>query len=255
MIRSINYTEDFFSSLNVLTGIPVSKIKTYAKENNPFNIIEHPNVISPNPLQLEKISKLREFMASYNILRMEEEKEIIRFKSPEDAGNYFTSLLSTMKDKERFLVAFLDVKHGVIETKIVSEGSTSDTMVYPRQILQMALANDCAGILLSHNHPSCTTSPSSNDLAITKNMINIFKPLNINVVDHIIVAGTNYISLARSNLLPELNITETCYDPLPLFEDQAPFDINQRAEKSNETVIGDETIADEEVGFVIRSHC
>ena len=54
------YTDSFFKSLNKLTGIPMRKIKDYAKENNPFNILEHPMVVDPNDRQLEKIGKLKE---------------------------------------------------------------------------------------------------------------------------------------------------------------------------------------------------
>ena len=79
--------------MNALTGIPIRKIQAYAKENNPFNILEHPMVVEPTDKQLEKIGKLNEFIASYSVLRMEEDQKRIKFASPEDAGQYFLSLL------------------------------------------------------------------------------------------------------------------------------------------------------------------
>ena len=64
MVTKEKYTDSFFRSLNKLTGISMSKLKNYAKENNPFNILEHPGVVDPNDRQLEKISKLNEFISS-----------------------------------------------------------------------------------------------------------------------------------------------------------------------------------------------
>src|SRR5665648_303393 len=84
MKNKITYKDSFFKNLNRLTGIPISKIKDYAKENNPFNILEHPMVVNPNEKQLEKIGMLNEFMASYNVLRMNEEESKIKFQSPTD---------------------------------------------------------------------------------------------------------------------------------------------------------------------------
>ena len=47
MATKAKYSDSFFQSLNKLTGIPMSKLKSYAKENNPFNILEHPGVVDP----------------------------------------------------------------------------------------------------------------------------------------------------------------------------------------------------------------
>jgi DNA repair protein RadC len=152
MATKAKYSDSFFQSLNKLTGIPMSKLKSYAKDNNPFNILEHPGVVEPNDRQLEKINKLNEFIASYNVLKLDQENEKITFKSPNDSGKYFASLLGGVKDKERFLVAFLDNSNSIIELRTVSQGTTNMAVVYPRDILKMALANDCSSIMLSHNH-------------------------------------------------------------------------------------------------------
>ena len=216
MATKSKYTNDFFRSLNKLTGIPMNKIKTYAKENNPFNILEHPGVVDPNDKQLEKISKLNEFIASYNILKMDQENERITFRSPDESGRYFASILGGMKDKERFLVAFLDNSNSIIELKTISEGSTNMAVVYPRDILKMAMANDCTSILLSHNHPGGSLKASKEDVALTQRIVDIFKPLDIRVLDHIIVGGYSYTSMAEKNILPTDMLSVASYDPIKL---------------------------------------
>jgi DNA repair protein RadC len=194
----------------------MSKLKSYAKENNPFNILEHPGVVDPNDRQLEKINKLNEFIASYNVLKLDQENEKITFKSPNDSGKYFASLLGGVKDKERFLVAFLDNSNSIIELRTVSQGTTNMAVVYPRDILKMALANDCSSIILSHNHPGGSLRASKEDVALTQRIVDIFKPLDINVIDHIIVGGYSFSSMAENDVLPSNKMDVANYEPIKL---------------------------------------
>lgn len=216
MATKAKYSDSFFQSLNKLTGIPMSKLKSYAKENNPFNILEHPGVVDPNDRQLEKINKLNEFIASYNVLKLDQENEKITFKSPNDSGKYFASLLSGVKDKERFLVAFLDNSNSIIELRTVSQGTTNMAVVYPRDILKMALANDCSSIMLSHNHPGGSLKASREDVALTQRIVDIFRPLDIKVLDHIIVGGYSFSSMAENGVLPNDRMDVANYEPIKL---------------------------------------
>ncbi|KAB3527104.1 JAB domain-containing protein [Alkaliphilus serpentinus] len=216
MATKTKYSDSFFQSLNKLTGIPMSKLKSYAKENNPFNILEHPGVVEPSYRQLEKINKLNEFIASYNVLKLDQENEKITFKSPNDSGKYFASLLGGVKDKERFLVAFLDNSNSIIELRTVSQGTTNMAVVYPRDILKMALANDCSSIMLSHNHPGGSLKASSEDIALTQRIVDIFRPLDIKVLDHIIVGGYSFSSMAENGVLPNDRMDVANYEPIKL---------------------------------------
>lgn len=223
MVTKQRYADSFFSSLNKLTGIPMAKLTSYAKDNNPFNILEHPMVLEPNEKQLEKIGKLNEFMASYNVLKLDQENEKITFRSPKESGAYFASLLSGIKDKERVLVAFLDNSNSIIELRTVSEGSTNMSVVYPRNILKMAMANDCNSILMAHNHPGGSLKASREDLALTQRIVDIFKPLDIQVIDHIIVGGYSFNSMAESGLLPNQVLNLANYQPIVVSNTEEPI--------------------------------
>lgn len=146
------HTEKFLKGLATLTGLHYEKVHQYVKGNSPLNILEHPHIMEPNSKQLEKIGLLNEFIASYNILKIYESNEKIKLYSSNVAGQYFLALLGGMKDKERFMVSFLDSGYNIIETKKMSEGGISRTEVYPREILKYALACDCNAIVLAHNH-------------------------------------------------------------------------------------------------------
>lgn len=211
-----NYTENFLKGITTITGIPYKRLEKYADENNIFNILEHPKTIGPNEKQLEKIVLLNEFISSYRLLKIQEEQAKITLNSSSKAGEYFSSILSGIKDREKFIAAFLDSGNHIIETRIMSEGSIGEAVVYPRDILKAALDCDCKAIILSHNHPGGSLKASKQDIDITERMVSIFTPLEINILDHIIVADSKYSSMAEQGKMPEGNIEKASYQPINL---------------------------------------
>lgn len=209
-------SENFLKGLKVLTGISYKKLEKYANENSIFNILEHPGTIEPNPQQLEKISLLNEFISSYRLLKMQEEENKITLNASSRAGDYFCSLLSGIKDKEKFIVAFMDSGNNIIETRIVSEGGLGEAVVYPRNILKAALDCDCKSMVLAHNHPGLSLKPSQQDIDVTERIVSIFKPLEINVLDHVIVAGSKYYSMAEQGQMPTACASKANYQPIAL---------------------------------------
>ena len=107
MKKNMQHTESFLKGLTTLTGLPYKKVRQYAKENNPFNILEHPHIVEPNEKQLEKIGLLNEFIASYNLVKSYESEKKITLNSSTVSGQYFLALLGGMKDKERFMVSLI----------------------------------------------------------------------------------------------------------------------------------------------------
>ena len=219
MKQDIRHTESFIKGLTTLTGLPYKKVQQYLKVNNPFNILEHPHIMEPNEKQLEKIGLLNEFIASYNILKIYESNDKIVLNSSSIAGQYFSALLAGMKDKERFMVAFLDSGNNIIETKTMSEGSIGETAVYPREILKYALACDCKSMILAHNHPGGSQNFSPEDKVLTQRIVDIFHPLEIKVLDHIIVGGTSYSSMAEKGEIPDQRRGTANYEVIELSVD------------------------------------
>ena len=204
--------------LTTLTGISMRKVKSYAKDNSPFNILEHPRIIEPNEKQLEKIGLLNEFIASYNLLKSHENENKIKLSSPEQSGSYFVPLLSGKKDKEKFMVAFLDSGNNIIHSSVVSEGTVSKAMVYPREVLKQALACDCKSMIIAHNHPGGSTKASVDDKNITQRLVDIFHPLEIRIHDHIIVADTKYTSMAEDGHMPRDIQARANYEAFKILE-------------------------------------
>lgn len=218
-MKNMPHTESFLKGLTTLTGLSMRKVKNYAKDNSPFNILEHPRIIEPNEKQLQKIGLLNEFIASYNLLKSHESENKIKISSPEQAGAYFVPLLSGKKDKEKFMVAFLDAGNNIIHSSVVSEGTVSQAVVYPREILKQALACDCKSMIIGHNHPGGSIVPSAEDKNITQRLIDIFHPLQIRIHDHIIVADTKYTSMAEKECMPRDIHARSSYEPFKVLED------------------------------------
>ncbi|KUO71673.1 MAG: hypothetical protein APF81_22815 [Desulfosporosinus sp. BRH_c37] len=187
-------TELFLNGLAGLTGLSYAHLKEYAESNSIFNIVDYPDLVHPSPEQLAKIELLKELIKSYNVLRTIEDSRLV-LNNSSVVGKYFISFLEGKRDKEVFMVTFLNIKLKVIETTVVSEGDIDSAAVYPKDILKRALDCRCSSIFLAHNHPSGDPTPSKEDIAITQRLVNIFEPLGIGVNDHFIVGGMSYYSL------------------------------------------------------------
>lgn len=90
--------------------------------------------------------------------------------------------------KEEFVALFLDRRNKVIGWHNASKGGATSVVVDPKQILGIAVKINAQGLIISHNHPSGETTPSSADIALTKTFIAAGKTLDIAVLDHVIVA-------------------------------------------------------------------
>lgn len=210
------YAADLIQSIHQLTRIPVRKLEKYGEVNNLLNVLEHPLVLEPTTVQYQKIGQLNAFLRAYQVVKWNEENTRQRISSPKDAGEYFSALLRGVRDREQFMVAFLDTSNHVIETRTMSIGGIDQAVVYPRDILKAALNCDCKSIIMAHNHPGGTPNPSPEDIQLTSRMVDIFSPLHIQVLDHIIIAGNDFTSMAEKGLFPNAAENHANYTPITL---------------------------------------
>jgi len=116
------------------------------------------------------------------------------------AGEYAVSLFSG-RPYEVFYVICLDAQNRVNHSALVHEGTLNEAPVYPRIIVEAALRHKANSVILSHNHPGGSLVASGPDLDVTKRIQSALTPISIPVVDHIIVAGEQFASLAEQGLL------------------------------------------------------
>ncbi|MBM4180303.1 MAG: DNA repair protein RadC [Betaproteobacteria bacterium] len=102
---------------------------------------------------------------------------------------------------EVFLAVFLDAQNRVIEAEELFRGTLTQTSVYPREIVKRALAQNAAGVILAHNHPSGVAEPSQADRWLTDQLKTALGLVDVKVLDHFIVAGGTGCSFAERGWL------------------------------------------------------
>ncbi|HEX2027469.1 MAG TPA: DNA repair protein RadC [Nitriliruptorales bacterium] len=120
--------------------------------------------------------------------------------SPEDAAALVGPELAG-RDRERCVALLLDTKHRVIALGTVSVGSVDHTFMAPREILRDALIANASAVVLGHNHPSGDPEPSRDDELVTGRIVRAAEVVGVDLLDHVIVGGTRWVSLARRGVL------------------------------------------------------
>lgn len=129
---------------------------------------------------------------------MEKNKFIIM--SPEDGARYFQDILQD-REQERLVAVFLDTKNAVIKHKTVFVGGLNSSIVHPREIFREAVKLSSASIIVAHNHPSGDTSPSREDISVTRRLVEAGKIMGIEILDHIIIGDGKHTSLKEEGYL------------------------------------------------------
>ncbi len=104
-------------------------------------------------------------------------------------------------EKEQFRLLFLDKRNALIADEVQQSGTVDHTPVYPREVVKRALELSASAVILVHNHPSGDPTPSSADIKMTRDIIDVAKPLGIAVHDHIIVGREGHASLKGLGLI------------------------------------------------------
>jgi len=120
--------------------------------------------------------------------------------APGAVRDYLRLLLGT-RPHEAFVCLFLDAQHRVIRAEELFRGTLTQTSVYPREVVKAALAANAAAVIFAHNHPSGVAQPSQADELLTRQLKEALALVDVRVLDHFIVAGTQALSFAERGLL------------------------------------------------------
>ncbi len=117
-----------------------------------------------------------------------------------DAASIFIPLLSDLTH-EAFCVLYLNQANKLIRHEIVSNGGLTDTVADIRLILKQALLMNANQLIVAHNHPSGNATPSAADKSLTGKLRDAAKFMDIKLLDHVIIAGTQILSMAEEGLM------------------------------------------------------
>ena len=112
-------------------------------------------------------------------------------------GQYLVPMFRNRRNETVFLLC-LDAKCKVLCCKEVGEGRVNSAAIPIRRVVEMALAANATSVVLAHNHPSGLAVPSDEDVCTTKRVAVAFITVEIHLVDHIVVAADDFVSLAQS---------------------------------------------------------
>ena len=101
--------------------------------------------------------------------------------------------------EEHFVAFHLDAKNHVVGYQIVSHGTLSQSLVHPREVFKAAVIGNAHSILVAHNHPSGSISPSLDDIGTTEKLIEAGELMGIPVIDHVIVTDSDLLSIRQEN--------------------------------------------------------
>lgn len=172
-----------------------------------FRAVQGPGSMSPGP-STESQLYVRGHRCRYHPATAEQIVEAARqvvdqrmqrgacFRDPSIARSYFRDRLAAL-EREVFVAAFLDTRHRLIELVELFHGTLDGAEVHPREVVRQALLRNAAAVIVAHNHPSGEVEPSAADRAVTARLKQALGLVDVRLLDHVIVGGTQTLALAE----------------------------------------------------------
>lgn len=126
--------------------------------------------------------------------------EKIQFTKTAQLFEYFKATIGNKKN-EVMRVVYLDSRNKFIYAENLSEGTVAEAVAFPRKIVESALKYHAVSVIIAHNHPGGVAEPSDNDDKITEQIKNALQTVNINLQDHLVIAGDEYFSYRKTGYL------------------------------------------------------
>ena len=102
------------------------------------------------------------------------------------------------RNEEAVAIVMMDAKGKILYNGVVNKGSVNGVDLYVRKIIELVIFYNACSFIIAHNHPSGIAVPSKEDIISTKKMNEIFKNMNVKMIDHIVVADGDYVSIMET---------------------------------------------------------
>ncbi len=132
-------------------------------------------------------------------LMLSEVNERPQIRSPQDVATML-QLKMGLLEQEHLQVVLLNTKNFVIGTPTVYKGSLNASLIRTAEVFRDAVKENCAAIIVAHNHPSGDPTPSPEDVRVTRELVAAGKLLDIEVLDHLVIGRGQYVSLKQKKL-------------------------------------------------------
>ncbi len=147
------------------------------------------------------LSLLGELAVRYDVeTRPEGPEDLPVISCPEDVRRLLGPEMAPLA-QEQLRVLLLDTKNHVVGQRVIYQGNVSSAIVRNAEVFRPAVIEAVPAIIVSHNHPSQDPTPSPEDAALTREMVQAGKLLDIELLDHVVIGGERFVSLKERGLM------------------------------------------------------
>jgi DNA repair protein RadC len=146
-----------------------------------------------------KVAQLKASLELGRRLLVQTPEERPQIRSPADAANLVMSEMSFL-EQEHLCTMLLDTKNRVLDTPTIYIGSLNTSLIRVGELFREAIRTNCASLIVLHNHPSGDPTPSPEDVAVTRQIVDAGKLLDVEVLDHLIIGRQRFVSLKERGL-------------------------------------------------------
>lgn len=147
-------------------------------------------------------AKTAQLLAAFELgrrLMAEAPEERFQIRAPADAANLLMPLIAH-QEQEHFVILYLDTRNRVLDQETLYKGSLNTSLVRIGEVFRGAVRRQCAGVIVAHNHPSGDPTPSPEDIALTRRLVDAGKLLEVDVLDHVVIGQNRFVSLRERAL-------------------------------------------------------
>jgi len=183
--------------------IPASTVRELSSEYGSLRQV----LLNSHPEELQRLSgigvmkaKQLQYLCELGKRLYQGKNEIpMIIRSPKDISERMADMRNLAV--EEFRVVLLNTKNHVLAERVISKGIVNSAVVAPREVFYRAVKMLAVSIILVHNHPSGDCEPSSEDVDLTRKLVEAGKIMSIPVLDHVIIGGNHYCSLKEKGLI------------------------------------------------------
>jgi len=146
-----------------------------------------------------KVAQIKAALELGRRMQLQSPEERPQIRAPTDAANLVMSEMSLL-EQEHLRVMLLDTKNYVLATPTIYVGSLNTSLIRVGELFREAIRANCAAVIVLHNHPSGDPTPSPEDVAVTKQIVEAGKLLDVEVLDHLIIGRQRFVSLKERGL-------------------------------------------------------
>ncbi|QVK19603.1 DNA repair protein RadC [Mycoplasmatota bacterium] len=174
-------------------------------------IIKYPNLYALKNITLDELIKIKgigkakaiQILAAIELGKRTNHYILergIQIKSPNECADYIAEEVKSL-EQEHFIGIYLDTKNRILAKKTLFVGSLNKSLVHPREVFKEALRHGCASIIVVHNHPSGDPTPSTQDISVTKRLMEVGELMGIELLDHLVIGTDGYISMREEKYI------------------------------------------------------